>query len=140
MNKEWSMQIYFLSIVVNIIISMILMSEDFGEKISIFKKVENAFQGMSKKFLLAFSAMLIALIQLVAPIEGIPFLGDFLPMVAGFSLGGALLVTAIKERTDVENQAVDKLEKVMLHYKGFIGAGGIIVSLLHFILPTLPIL
>lgn len=134
------MQFYFLSIIINIIISMILMSEDFGEKIGFFKKVAESFQGISKKFLLALSAMLIGLIKLVAPIDGLPFLGDFLPMIAGFSLGGALLVAAIKERTDVQNEAVDKLEKVMLNYKGFIGAGGFIISLLHFILPTLPIL
>jgi hypothetical protein len=84
--------------------------------------------------------MLIGLIKLGWPVEGIPFLGDFLPMIAGFSLGGALLISAIKERTDVQNEAVDKLEKVMVNYKGFIGAGGFLISLLHFILPTLPIL
>jgi hypothetical protein len=134
------MQFYFLSIVVNIVISMILMSEDFGEKIAFFKKVADSFQGISKKFLLALSAMLIGLIKLGWPVEGIPFLGDFLPMIAGFSLGGALLVMAIKERTDVKSDTVDKLEKVMVNYKSFIGAGGFLISLLHFILPTLPIL
>ncbi len=134
------MQIYFLSIIVNIIISMILMSEDFGEKIKYFKKVADSFQGLTKKLLLALSAMLIGIIKLVAPVEGLPVIGDFLPMVAGFVLGGALLVASIKERSDVENQAIDKLEKVMLHYRGIIGAGGFIISIMHFLLPTLPIL
>jgi hypothetical protein len=134
------MQFYFLSIIVNTIIGLILMADDFGEKITLFKKVAEAFQGISKKFLLALAAMFIGLIKLVAPVEGWPFIGDFLPMAAGFVLGITLLVAAIKEKTDVENAAIDKLEKVMLHYKGFIGAAGIIISLLHFLFPTLPVL
>jgi hypothetical protein len=134
------MQFYFLSVIVNITISMILMSDDFGEKIKFFKKVADSFQGITKKLLLALSAMLIGLIKLVAPIDGLPFIGDFLPMVAGFALGGALLVSSIKERSDVENQAIDRLEKVVMHYKGFIGAGGFLISVIHFLLPTLPIL
>lgn len=136
------MHLYFLSIVVNTLCSLILMADDFGGKLAFLKKIGEFFKGLGTKFIIACSALLIALLKLVAPAgaDQIPFIGDFFPMVAGFSLGAVLLLDAVKKKSDVENQSLEKMDKIVLKNKSFVGFIGLILALLHFLFPETPIL
>ena len=136
------MHLYFLSIVVNMLISFILMADDFGEKLSFLKKIADFFKGLGTKFIVACSALLISLLKLIFPAgtDQIPFIGDFFPMVAGFSLGAILLLDAVKAKSEIENKSLQKIEKVVLKNKGLVGFICLIIAVLHFIFAEIPIL
>ena len=135
------MRLYFLSIIVNILSSCILMVDDFGDKLVFLKKIGDFFKGLGTKLLVACSAMLISLLKLMFPAgtDQIPFIGDLFPMVAGFLLGGTLMLDAVKKKSEVENQSLEKMEKLVLKNKGLVGLICLIIAFLHFLFAEIPI-
>ena len=80
-----------------------------------------------------------------SPGETVPVAGDLLPALAGIALGGLLLADTLRTPRngaldDAEPVAVDKVTNAVMPYRTPLGIGGIVVALIHFLLPSLTIL
>jgi len=75
-----------------------------------------------------------------SPGETVPVAGDLLPALAGLALGGLLLVDTLRVPREDETPAVDKVTKAVMPYRTPLGIGGIVIAVVHFLLPALLIL
>ena len=75
-----------------------------------------------------------------SPGETVPVAGDLLPALAGIALGGLLLADTLRIPREEEPMAVDKVANAVMPYRTPLGIGGIVVALVHFLLPALTIL
>jgi hypothetical protein len=133
-------QIYLLSVVGNILAGLVLAAEHLSKKMPLFKQLDNFFKNIGWRIALAFVVAVVALIQLVWPYDGIPVLGDLLPMTAGLACGFTLVYDFVRSKSDVETKALVALDKVFIHNKFLIGVGSIIVAFLHFLFMSVPVL
>jgi hypothetical protein len=133
-------QIYLLSVVGNILAGLVLAAEHLSKKMPLFKQLDVFFKNIGVRMALALAVTVVALVQLVWPYDGIPILGDFLPMTAGLVCGFTLIYDYLRVKSDVETKALVTLDKIFIQNKFLFGIGAIIVALLHFLLMEAPIL
>jgi hypothetical protein len=127
-------QFYFLSIVANTLAGLVLASEHLGKKISFFELIDRFFKHSGVRIVLAFLVMVIGLIKLIWPFQGIPILGDLLPAAAGLGGGFTLLFDFMRNKSDVKSDTLGKMDKIFLNNKFLIGIGSILTAVLHFFL------
>jgi hypothetical protein len=128
-------QMYFLSIIVNSLAGLVLIAEHLSEKVAFLKSIEGFFKNFGVRIILSFALILVAMIKLVWPFYGIPFIGDLLPMTAGLVMGFTLIFDFMRSKSDVHTEALVLLDKLFLKNKFFIGIGALLISFLHFLLP-----
>lgn len=128
-------QIYFLSIVCNCLAGFVLVADHLSEKIASLKIFTGFFKNLGVRVILAFFVILVALIKLVWPFNGIPFLGDLLPMLTGLVLGFTLLYDFLRNRSDVHTQTMVILDKIFINNKYLLGIAAFIISFIHFWFP-----
>ena len=75
-----------------------------------------------------------------SPGEGLIFVGDLLPGLAGVILGGILLVEAFRTHIETRGEKVTTLSKAVLSYRVPVGIAGVAIALLHFLFPGAVIL
>ena len=127
-------QFYFLSIIANLLSGLVLASEHLGNKISFFELINKFFKNAGVRLVLAFLVVVVGLIKLVWPYQGIPVLGDLFPAAAGLGGGFTLLFDFIRNKSDVTSETMTKMDKIFLGNKFIIGIGSILIALLHFFL------
>jgi hypothetical protein len=128
-------QIYFLAIIGNTIGGLILVAEHLSEKISALKIIDGFFKNIGVRIVLAFIIILIAMIKMVWPFYGIPFIGDFFPMASGLVVGFVLIYDFMRNKSDVHTATLDSLDRIFLKNKFFIGIGALVSAFLHFLIP-----
>ena len=131
------LQFYFLSIAINLLAGAALSSEYLGEKLSAFAPLKELFSNGKSRVFLGFAAVVVGILKFIvrAPVDSVVFVGDFLPAVSGLGLGVALLTDFFKQRFTQQTQAIEKMEKITMTYKTPIGLAGMIVAVLHFLIP-----
>ena len=127
-------QLYFLSIVCNIIAGLVLASEHLANKIEFFGLIDKFFKNVGSRLILAFLVMVIGLVKLLWPYQGIPILGDLLPAAAGLGGGFTLLYDFMRNKSDVSSESMTKMDKIFLSNKFLIGIGSVLTAVLHFFL------
>lgn len=128
-------QVYFLSIIGNTLAGLILMAEHLSEKVSFLKTIEKIFKNFGVRIILAFGLILIGMIKLVWPFNGIPFIGDLFPMLASLVMGFTLIFEFLRGKSDVNSATLVMLDSIFLKNKFYIGIAALFFSLLHFLLP-----
>jgi hypothetical protein len=130
-------QFYFLSIFFNTLGGLVLASEHLGNKISFFGLIDKFFKNAGVRIVLAFLVIIVGLVKLVWPYQGIPILGDLFPAIAGLGAGFTLLFDFMRNKSDMKTDTLGKLDKIFLGNKFIIGIGSILVALLHFFLNSI---
>ncbi len=125
-------QLYFLSIIFNTLSGLVLASEHLGAKISLFGLIDKLFKNAGFRLVLAFLVVVIGLVKLIWPYQGIPVLGDLLPAAAGLGGGFTLLYDFMRGKSDVTSETMTKMDKIFLNNKFIIGIGLFVVAVLHF--------
>jgi len=128
-------QIYFLSIVCNCVAGFVLVAEHLSEKIASLKIFESFFKNLGVRVILAFAVILVSLIKLVWPFNGIPFLGDLLPMLIGLVLGFTLIYDFLRSRSDTHTPSMETLDKIFINNKYLVGIASFLISFIHFWFP-----
>jgi hypothetical protein len=126
-------QFYLLSILANAVAGLTLAGEFIGERIpflSLFKDLrenERAVKGIGA------AAVIIGIIKLfvLSPGETVIIAGDLLPAFTGMVIGAALLIEAFRR---------EKLSAAILSFRVPLGITGVLVALLHFLVPGAPLL
>ena len=135
-------QLYMLSILSLLGAGLILSSDYLVEKMEWLSGLKDLAQQRNVRIGVGVAAGIIGILKLIvrAPGETIPVAGDLLPALAGIALGGLLLADTLRVSGDDEPVAVDKVTNAVMPYRTPLGLGGIVVALVHFLLPAIIIL
>jgi purine-cytosine permease-like protein len=134
-------QFYALSVFVNIVIGVLLSIEGKSEEDHFLARLKEVLEEKGIKFSLGILSAIIGLFKFLTPTEGdIPVVGDLVPAVTGIVLGGVILLEFFRAKSDVSSQAISKIEGTVSTNRKFIGMAGIIVGILHFLMPAVPII
>ena len=135
-------QIYFLSILTNVLGGLILSAEHYSERYPGFAAVRDFFSGKpGLRVTIGVVSFITGFLKLLTVTKGdVPVVGDLLPALSGLILGLGLLFERYKEKTTVPSKAIEKADNLLLRHKSIYGSVGIIVALLHFLLPGIVLL
>ena len=135
-------QLYMLSILSLLGAGLILSSDYLVEKMEWLSGLKDLAQQRNVRIGAGVAAGIIGILKLIvrAPGETVPVAGDLLPALAGIALGGLLLADTLRVSSDDEPVAVDKVTNAVMPYRTPLGLGGIVVALVHFLLPAIIIL
>ena len=130
-------QFYFLSILANILAGLTLAMDYLSEKFNALVAFKDMFGKRGTKITVGLLAFIVGFLKLLIRSTGedVPLIGDFLPAVAGLGMGAAILLEFFKERTNLPAEKVSNLEKAVITYKVPLGIAGLVISVLHFIIP-----
>jgi purine-cytosine permease-like protein len=134
-------QFYALSVFVNLFIGSLLSIDGKSGEASFFSRMKEVLEDGGFKFSLGILSLIIGFFKILTPTIGdIPVVGDFLPAVTGIVLGGVLLLEFFRTKSDVSSEAISKIEGAVVQNRKFIGVAGIVVGILHFLMPAVPII
>ena len=134
-------QFYALSVFINLIIGSLLSSDGKSDGASFFSRLKDVLEDRGFKFSLGILSLIIGLFKILTPTIGdIPVVGDFMPAVTGIVLGGVLLLEFFRTKSDVSSEAIRKIEGAVAQNRKFIGIAGIVIGILHFLMPAVPII
>ena len=130
-------QIYFLSVITTILSGAVLASGTLGERFGFLKSLGDFFAQRGPKLALgAFTGLVGFFKFLVYATPGqVPFLGDFLPAVAGLSLGAYLLLEYYSGASDMA-EGTSKSLQLLSEYKAPAGIAALSIGALHFLFPA----
>ena len=131
------LQFYLLSVIMNILAGMVLSAGFIDERVSFVSGMKDYFDGKpNAKLTIGVVTFVVGFFKLLSVTRGdVPFVGDLLPAVAGLVMGFALFLDYYKSRSTVSSGFVDTAEKILLNNRNVIGLAGIVIGLLHFLLP-----
>ncbi|MFW6339205.1 MAG: hypothetical protein ACOC25_09770 [Alkalispirochaetaceae bacterium] len=129
-------QIYFLSILVNLLAGITLSFDRMDERLqlrSLFNP--ELFQHAGFRLTMAIITFVVGFLKLLSVSPGdVPVVGDLLPALAGMVMGFTLFLQYYKDRTTVESSSLTSLDRIFGNNSAIIGTLGIIVAILHFFL------
>jgi hypothetical protein len=132
------LQIYFLSVLLNILGGVTLISGSMGGKV---QEVKSLLQRTSVRLGVGSAALAAGVVKLFvrAPFDTVLVAGDLLPALTGIGVGLALLAdTFVSRRT--ESAEAEKVRKAAAFYRVPVAIAGIAVGVLHFLFSSLVIL
>ena len=128
-------QIYFLSIFLNVLAGYVLISGDNDEGVRAFPFLEDD----TARLILGVFSMVVGFLKLLTPQGNIVILGDLIPAVAGFASGIILLIGYYKSKTTLSEEAETKpgLLSLLMLNKKFVGYVAMAAAILHFLFPRI---
>lgn len=127
------MQVYFLSVLLNALAGLILVTDKNSDKM--------LFSNKQVRLVIGILAVVTGFLKLFIVVQpDIIILGDLLPAVAGIAGGANILIEYYREYTTVEISLNNFFEKLFVTGRKYVGIICILVSLLHFLFPRLTIL
>ncbi len=137
-------QIYLLSVVANMVAGLTLAGDYFGARMGFLAGFNNLRAKRGPVVSLGVATALIGLLKLIvgSPGETVAFAGDLLPGLAGVGLGLMLLA---EKRTPAPGatetgQKVERAIGSALARRVPAGIAGVVVAIVHFLFPAVPIL
>lgn len=135
-------QLYMLSILSLLFAGVILSSDYLVERISWLSGLPDIANHRNIRLGVGGVTAAVGFLKLIvrSPGETVPVAGDLLPALAGLALGGLLLADTLRVPREEDPQAVDRVTNAVMPYRTPLGIGGMVVAVIHFLLPTLTIL
>ena len=133
-------QFYLLSIVINGLIGFLLVFGDVIESDSTATGIKLFLSSRGFRLVLGILAAITGILKFLSPIMNkMPILGDFLPAVGGLTAGFILIFGFYREnspQSDASEGALDRIGDTLLQYRKAVGIALLVISALHFLLPT----
>ena len=134
-------QFYALSIFLNIFIGLMLSIGGADEKETFFTRIKGLLEEKGSKFSFGLVSVLIGFFKILSPTRGdVPVVGDLLPAVTGIALGSVLLLDFLKNSSDVRSAVVEKFDDIITLNRKYVGMAGVLIGVLHFLMPGVVIL
>ncbi|MBI9105196.1 MAG: hypothetical protein JEZ04_00535 [Spirochaetales bacterium] len=131
-------QLYFLSILLNILGGFGLASETMVERISGFRIFSDFFEGKTTlKLVVGILSFVVGILKLLSSMD-VPVAGDLLPALCNIAVGIALTLDYYKDRTEAGSS--EKLNDFFARKSSFIGVGAVVFGFLHFLIPRVLLL
>ncbi len=132
-------QIYLLSVVSNLLAGIALSFQGMDEKLqlsSVFNR--DLMENTGFRLGLGVATFVIGFLKFLAVSpDDVPVVGDLIPALAGLIMGLILLLQYYRSRSTVSSPALDKVENVFGKNSGVFGTAGMIIAVLHFLLPRI---
>lgn len=132
-------QIYLLSVISNLLAGIALSFQGMDEKLhlsSVFNR--ELMENTGFRLGLGVVTFVVGFLKFLAVSpEDVPVVGDLLPAVAGLVMGLILLLQYYRSRSSVSSPAVDRVEAIFGSNSGVFGTAGILIAVLHFLLPRI---
>ncbi len=132
------LQLYFLSVSVNLLAGTILSAEWLVRK---FPAAAGFTAGLSRRrsrLVVGLSAVLVGFVDLLFPANPPILLGDLLPSVAGLAMGVAMLFDVLRQEALLPAERANGVEppgRISTATRTALGLFGILAGLVHFFLP-----
>lgn len=135
-------QLYMLSVLSLVAAGLILSADYLVERVDWLAALKDIAHRRNLRVGVGATTAVVGVLKLIvrSPGETVPVAGDLLPAVAGIVLGGMLLADTLRIPREDEPVAVDKVAKAVMPYRTPIGLAGVVIGLVHFLLPSLTIL
>ncbi|MBN2442954.1 MAG: hypothetical protein JXJ04_16465 [Spirochaetales bacterium] len=130
-------QIYFLTVLFDLLAGIILCTEYIKEKLPSFTGFVELLNGKEVQFIIGLGALICGVFKFITPM-GIIIIGDFFPALTSCGLGIILLMDFFKERTSVSSETIERVDSLIENYRGLIGGVGIAMAFIHFIFAGVP--
>ena len=131
-------QIYFLSILLNLLGGFGLASETVVERISGFRAFSDFFEGRTTlKIVVGILSFLVGILKLLSSMD-VTIAGDLMPALCNIAVGIALTLDYYKDRSDTTPS--EKLNDFFARNGSFIGIIAVIFGVLHFFIPRVLLL
>jgi len=129
------LQFYFLSIAANVLAGVALLAEYLGGRFPAFAPFRDLLSRRAYRATLGVLAAVVGFLKLLirSSAADVPVLGDLIPALAGLAMGASLLLHVVREKADLPD--IGRLERAALAYRVPLGAAGVVVGVLHFLLP-----
>ena len=129
-------QFYLLSVVMNVLAGMALAGDFLGEKLGFLAVWKNVRERRGLIIGIGVAAVVAGLLKLIfrSPGETVPVAGDLLPALLGIIQGGALLAEGFRQRIEASEQ-LESVSRAVLSYRVPLGIAGLVVALLHILMP-----
>jgi hypothetical protein len=129
-------QLYFLSIICNALSGYIIFAGD--EDVSFKKSSGFSLGNPFFHLVLGIVSAVTGILKLLSPtMDGIPILGDLLPVAAGITSGLLLIFGIYRQETSAvtETGTLDRLGASLMPFRKSVGLGLMAVALVHFLFP-----
>ncbi len=135
-------QLYMLSILSLLSAGLILSSDYLAGKMEWLAGLKDLAGRRGIRIGVGIVTGVVGILKLIirSPGETVPVAGDLLPALAGIALGGLLLADTLRVPREAEPVAVDKVTNAVMPYRTPLGIAGLVIAVLHFLLPALTIL
>lgn len=131
-------QLYLLSVVANIVAGLALSADYLGERLKFLAGWTRVRESRSLAVTIGVLTAVVGVLKLIvrSPGETVVVAGDLLPALGGIALGLILLGESFRKGAAPGETGVDKVTSVVLTYRVPVGIAGIVLGLLHFLLPA----
>jgi purine-cytosine permease-like protein len=131
-------QIYFLTVLTNILAGLTISSKFLSSKIEGFQVFSDKMENRLFRVILGSVTLLTGLFSLLNHSDvSIAILGNLVPAVTAMAMGLILIIYYFFSGGDQEeNHFVQKVKDMTEKYGNILGIAGIIVGLIHFLIPT----
>lgn len=131
------LQFYLLSVDMNIVAGIMLAAGFIDERVSFVSGLKEFFDGKpTAKLTVGLITFVVGIFKLLSVTPGnVPVVGDLLPAVAGLVMGFALSLDYYRSRSTVTSPFVERADKLLLKNRNVLGIAGIVIGVLHFLLP-----
>lgn len=130
-------QIYLLSVLTLLLGGALAAADRIASRFVALAPVADLAEQRSVAVGVGIAAIAVGALKLFvrAPFDTLPVAGDLLPALAGIAVG-VVLVARERVATDEETETPPNPIGVLLQYRALIGYAGLLVGLLHFLLPA----
>ena len=147
------LQFYFLSVLLNILVGLVLFFGDASSSEDSDLLEETETDARKQTFFLRFFgkgsftdeamfylvvgglSVFVGFIKLLSAVNGPAFFGDLFPSVAGFLGGIAVLILYFEKKSSVSLELNHVFNLILIESRKYLGLGCIAVALMHFVLP-----
>lgn len=131
------LQIYFLTVLTNIVAGLTISAPFLSTKIEKFSVFSEKMENRMYRVILGvitFITGLFALLNLSS--SSIAIVGDLIPSITAISMGIILIIFYFFNEDEDSGNLVKTVKSLSGKYGDIIGIAGIIVGLIHFFIPT----
>lgn len=130
-------QVYFLSVLTNIVAGIALAFERMDDRLRLHAVFNpELFRHTGFQLAMGVITFVVGFAKLLSVTDGnVPVVGDLLPALSGMVMGFILVFQYYQERTNIRSTAVDSVDRVFGRNSGTFGMIGIIVGVVHLLVP-----
>jgi len=131
------LQIYFLTVLTNIVAGLTISAPYLSTKIEGFQIFSEKMENRMYRVILGSISLITGLFALLNhSTVSMAVLGDLIPAVTAMAMGIILIIYYFFNEDEESNNLVKTIKNLSEKYGNILGIAGIIIGLIHFIIPT----
>ena len=131
------LQIYFLTVLTNIIAGLTISSSYLSTKIEGYQVFAEKMENRKFRVVLGSITVITGIFTLLNHSSvSMAILGDLIPAITAMTMGTILIIHYFYNEDEETNNIVKVVKDLSEKYGNILGIAGIVIGLIHFIIPT----